>query len=103
PMPAALDSMFASPEPFAPAVPAPALVSSRALLGASFELLPRTGADLRRASFYVGGIVLGTAGPAALAIWALDVVGFDLFDPDLLAHGDGAETTVLPDRRGAVH
>src|SRR4029078_4123460 len=31
---------------------------------------------------------LGTAGPAALAIWALDVVGFDLFDPDLLASGD---------------
>jgi hypothetical protein len=69
--------------------PIPALVSSRALLGASFELLTRTGPDLRRASFYIGGIVLGTTGPAALAIWALDVVGFDLTDPGFSGVGPG--------------
>jgi hypothetical protein len=86
---AGADPMLASPEPFAPTVPAPALVSSRALLGASFELLTRTGADLRRASFYIGGIVLGTAGPAALAVWALDVVGIDLEDPSFGEVGSG--------------
>ena len=61
----------------------PALVPTRALIGASFELLTRSNAELRRASFYIGTIVLGTVGPLALAVWALDVVAVDPTRPDL--------------------
>ena len=81
------------PPPPLPSVPAPALVSSRALLGASFELLTGTGPDLRRASFYIGGILLGTAGPAALAIWALDVIGLGFDDPAFPAAAPGTPDT----------
>ena len=73
---------IAAPEPVIPTPapgpevvfpPAPAVQSTRRLLGASFDLLSRSTADMRRASFYIGAIVLGTVGPFALAILAFDV------------------------------
>jgi hypothetical protein len=51
--------------------PAPA---TRRLIGASFDLLSRSSEEMRGASFYIGAIVLGTAGGYALAFWALEVV-----------------------------
>lgn len=54
----------------APIIP---LVSTRRLLAASFDLLSRSGRDLRRASFYIGAMVLGTVGPLALGSWAITV------------------------------
>jgi len=62
-----------APEPEVVLPPAPAVQSTRRLLGASFDLLSRSTADMRRASFYIGAIVLGTVGPFALAILAFDV------------------------------
>jgi hypothetical protein len=63
--------------PSVPATPAIELVSTRRLLGASFELVGASTEDMRRASFYVGSIVLGTVGPLALMAWATSVVAFD--------------------------
>jgi hypothetical protein len=51
----------------------PAVQSTRRLIGASFDLLGLVSDPMRRASFYVGGIVLGTVGPFALASLALEV------------------------------
>ncbi len=65
PLPSALPS---GPPPEIP------LVTTSRLLTASFDLLGRSGADMRRASFYIGLIVLGTVGPLALASWGLVVV-----------------------------
>jgi hypothetical protein len=62
-----------APEPGVVLPPAPVVQSTRRLLGASFDLLSRSTADMRRASFYIGAIVLGTVGPFALAILAFDV------------------------------
>jgi len=62
-----------SSEPEAPLLAVPAVESTRRLLGASFDLLTRTSDDMRRASFYVGIIVLGTVGPLALASFGLEV------------------------------
>ena len=59
------------PAPRHPDIP---LVPTRRLLAASFDLLGRSGTDMRRASFYIGLIVLGTVGPLALASWGLVVV-----------------------------
>jgi hypothetical protein len=53
---------------------APALPTRR-LVGASFDLLSRCSDEMRRASFYIGGIVLATAGGYALATWAVEVAG----------------------------
>ncbi len=75
-------------------VPGPRLVTTRALIGASFELLTRTSAELRRASFYIGTIVLGTVGPLALAVWALDVVAVDPSAPELDAALAGARVAL---------
>ena len=55
-----------------------ALATTRQLLGVAFDLLGRSTADMRRASFYIGSIVLGTVGPFALASWAVGVVSLDL-------------------------
>ena len=52
----------------------PPVESTRRLVGASFDLLTRTSDDMRRASFYIGSIVLLTVGPLALASWAREVV-----------------------------
>ena len=48
--------------------------STRRLIGASFDLLNRSSDEMRRASFYIGLVLLGTVGPLALASWALEVV-----------------------------
>jgi hypothetical protein len=67
------------PAPPPPPVPAaPPLVPTRRLLGASFDLIGRTRTDLRRASFYIGAVVLGTVGPLALALWAIEVIDLGL-------------------------
>ena len=47
---------------------------TRRLIGASFDLLSRSSEEMRRASFYIGAITLGTAGGYALAFWALEIV-----------------------------
>ena len=54
--------------------PIPAVASARELLSSSFELLLRSGEDMRRASFYIGTIALGTLGPAGLVAWAAVVL-----------------------------
>jgi hypothetical protein len=70
--------------PAAPPRPDIPLVTTGRLLAASFDLLGRSGTDMRRASFYIGLIVLGTVGPFALASWGLLVVetgrGFEPFE-----------------------
>ena len=67
-----------------------AVESTRRLLGASFDLLTRTSRDMRRASFYIGIIVLGTVGPFALASWWLRVASRHLTQPKVtdLIRGD---------------
>ncbi len=66
-----------APPPTATPSPAIELVSTWRLIGAAFELLGRSSDDMRRASFYVGSVVLGTVGPFILAVWAINVVAFD--------------------------
>jgi len=76
-----------------PQVPAPSVESTRRLLGASFDLLTRTSDDMRRASFYIGLVVLGTVGPFAVASFGLVVVGAHRTDREmaqLLRSGFGA-------------
>jgi hypothetical protein len=61
----------------APAITPPSVAPvppTRRLIGASFDLLSHSSDDMRRASFYIGAIVLGTAGGYALAAWAVEVV-----------------------------
>jgi len=53
-----------------PAIP---LTGARRLIGASFDLLGQASEEMRRASFYIGVITLGTLGPLALASWAMQV------------------------------
>jgi hypothetical protein len=58
------------PQPTARLAPEPPpVVGTRQLIGAGFDLLLRSGDQMRRASFYIGLIVLGTAGPFALGLW----------------------------------
>ena len=52
-------------------------VSTRNLLTAAFEHLTRSRVEMRRASFYIGSVVLGTVGPLALASWAIGVAAFE--------------------------
>ena len=80
----------AGPQIAAPQHPVPAVESTRRLLGASFDLLTRTSDDMRRASFYVGVIVLGTVGPLALASFAIAVISIHMTEREmdaLLARG----------------
>ncbi len=85
--PVTLAAAVATPPP--PDIP---LVSTGRLLAASFDLLNRSGVDMRRASFYIGLIVLGTVGPLALASWGVLVIdmesGFERIDTGLGANGD---------------
>jgi hypothetical protein len=81
-------SIIEPPRP-APTVPVPPLVGTRALLAASFEVVMRSQAAMRRASFYIGAVVLGTVGPLALASWASIVLTLD--DP-FLGEDVGAAT-----------
>jgi hypothetical protein len=62
-----------TPLPEVAVPPPPAVQSTRRLIGASFDLLGKVSDPMRRASFYIGGIVLGTVGPFALASLALEV------------------------------
>ena len=59
-----------------PAHEPPPVVGTRQLISASFDLLLRSGDQMRRASFYVGLIVLGTAGPFALGLWGSLLTGY---------------------------
>lgn len=78
-----------APQPTTPAVPSPRpaipLVRTRALLPAAFDLIARSNEDMRRASFYVGAVTLGTVGPLALGLWALVVADRSFADPDAIA------------------
>jgi hypothetical protein len=56
----------------------PGIVGVRGLIGASFDLLLRAGEPIRRASFYIGVVLLGTVGPLVLAVWGMVVLGYDL-------------------------
>ena len=55
----------------------PPVVGTRQLIGASFDLLLRSGDQMRRSSFYIGLIVLGTAGPLALGLWGSLLTGYE--------------------------
>jgi hypothetical protein len=57
-----------------PAIP---LIATRRLIPTAFDLLARSTEDIRRGSFYIGAIVLGTAGPLALGAWGVTVLGFE--------------------------
>jgi hypothetical protein len=61
----------------------PPVVGARQLIASSFELMLRGGDQMRRASFYIGIIVLGLVGPFVLAIWGFLVANpaLDLFAP----------------------
>ena len=61
-------------EPVAPGPPPPSVETTRRLLGASFDLLGRASDDMRRASFYIGLIMLLTAAPAAIALFGIEAV-----------------------------
>ena len=74
PIPTDVDPIPSGEGPIPVLAGPPAVESTRRLLGASFDLLTRTSEDMRRASFYIGIIVLGTVGPLALASWWLQVV-----------------------------
>lgn len=60
--------------PTTPVMEPPAVETTRRLIGASFDLLNRTSDDMRRASFYIGLVTLGTVGPFAVASFGLEVV-----------------------------
>ncbi|OGO57868.1 MAG: hypothetical protein A2Z32_07190 [Chloroflexi bacterium RBG_16_69_14] len=77
PIPTPVAAEPLAPEPLAPEpapVPSPSVASTRRLLGASFDLVTRASDDMRRASFYIGIVVLATVGPFALASLDLGVV-----------------------------
>jgi len=63
------------PSRTAPVPPDPTVPSARRLIGASFDLLSKSSDEMRRASFYIGAVVFGTAGGYAIAAWALEVAG----------------------------
>ena len=80
------------PPPPGPEIP---LTSTSRLLATSFDLLGRSAADMRRASFYIGLIVLGTVGPLALASWGLLVVEMDSGFAAVEAQFGGAGNPVI--------
>ncbi len=57
----------------APVSTTPRLETTRHLIGASFDLLAQATEETRRASFYIGAIVLGLVAPFALATWVIQV------------------------------
>jgi hypothetical protein len=57
------------------------LVPARRLLSVAFDLLVRSNADMRRASFYIGAVVLGTVGPLVLGVLIMGTEA--LFGPAL--------------------
>jgi hypothetical protein len=73
----------------------PAVETTPRLIGASFELLNRSSEEMRRASFYIGAVILGTVGPFALASWALDVVSIHMTRAEMQATLDGGAEALL--------
>jgi hypothetical protein len=88
--------------PAIPAPPPPAVQSTRRLIGASFDLLTQSTAEMRAASFYIGGVVLATIAPLALATFAIEVaaptsgeVDFDAFFRSSAAAGWYSLTAIV--------
>ena len=87
------DTLVAEPDTLVASIPAPSVESTRRLVGASFDLVTRASDEMRRASFYIGIIVLGTVGPFALASLGLEVASVHLTSlglTNLLDAGFGA-------------
>ena len=76
-------------------VPVPPVESTRRLLGASFDLITRASDDMRRASFYIGIVVLGTVGPLALASFGLAVASTHRTEREMTALMAGGVATWL--------
>ena len=87
----------APPIPPSPvAAPVPAVETTPRLIGASFELLNRSSDEMRRASFYIGAVILGTVGPFALASWALEVASIHMTRAQMNATlDDGGEASLV--------
>ncbi|MEO5885917.1 MAG: hypothetical protein ABIQ58_10425 [Candidatus Limnocylindrales bacterium] len=83
-------SAFAAPPPSVRSMP---LVPTSRLLATSFDLLARSGPEMRRASFYIGAITLGTVGPLVLASWAVSARVLD--STSFLVDETGNELTGL--------
>jgi hypothetical protein len=73
-----------APTPVQPLTPTPApsafarlSTEPRSVLGASLDLLTRSAAELRRASLYVGVLILGTVGPLVLLLWGAAASDYD--------------------------
>jgi hypothetical protein len=81
------------PEPITTQVP-PVETTPR-LIGASFELLSRSSEEMRRASFYIGLLLLVTVGPFALASWALEVVSIHMTNAQMRATLDAGAQGLL--------
>ena len=73
------------PIPISSSSTIPPVETTRRLIGASFDLLTRSSSEMRRASFYIGTVVLGTVGPFALASWALELVAVNRANAELEA------------------
>lgn len=54
-----------------PPVASPPVYGPGRLIGASFDVLARASAEMRRASFHIGLVALGTVGPLAMGAWWL--------------------------------
>lgn len=101
PPPAVEPTIPVAPAP--PPAPAIPLVSTRGLLPAAFDLVTRSSEDMRRASFYIGAVTLGTVGPFALGLWAIEVAdvalfsmpSFDTGEPDFGATSDLATPVMV--------
>jgi hypothetical protein len=64
----------AAPEPVARPSPfADLRTTPGSILVTAFDLLTKASADVRRGSFYIGLIVLGTIGPIAVLLWGLAI------------------------------
>jgi hypothetical protein len=72
------------PSPFAglPTGPSSVIVGT-------FDLLTRASVDIRRGSFYIGLIVLGTVAPLVLLAWGVQVATAGLSDRDTLTVAEG--------------
>jgi hypothetical protein len=88
PAPPVVPPHVASPVPAGPVIP---LVTTRGLLPAAFDLIIRSNEDMRQASFYIGAVLLATAGPLILALWAVVVADLPFIDPTTF---DGTEGQV---------
>ncbi len=76
PTPPAADATVVPPAalPAAPASPFARLrTNPGSVLVTAFDLLTRASADVRRGSFYVGLIALGTIGPVVVLLWGVEV------------------------------